>query len=74
MPKTPSVLLKQELAKKQLELLDIYRFKTHDIIRVRHSMTNKVYLVKVEKHVSDIASEKDLDEIVKKIYEAVSKG
>lgn len=73
-PKTPSVILREELAKKQLELLDIYRFKDHDLIRVKHSVTNKVYLIKVKKHVSDMVNKKDIDEVVKEIIKTVSKG
>ncbi len=67
MPKTPSIILKEELSKKQIELLDIYRFKDHDLIRVRNKLTNKVYLIKVEGHVSDIVTKEGLQNVIEKI-------
>ncbi len=71
MPKNPSILLKEELLKNQFELLDIYRFKDHDLIRVKNILSNKVFLVKVSKHVTDIVSQEDLKDVVKKILDEV---
>ncbi len=71
MPKTPSIILKEELSKKQIELLDIYRFKDYDLIRVKNKLTNKVYLVKVEGHVSDIVIKEGLHNVIEKIISSI---
>ncbi len=73
MPKTPSVILKNMLAQTQYELLDIYRFKDHDLVRVKNTSTNKVYLVRLEKHVNDLVSEEDFKKTVEQILSEVRK-
>ncbi|MCD6487601.1 MAG: hypothetical protein J7K21_00045 [Desulfurococcales archaeon] len=71
MPKTPSVILRNMLAKHQIELLDIYRFKDHDLVRIKLPIANKVYLVKVGKHITDLASDEDYEQVVKTILNAL---
>ncbi len=71
MPKTPSIMLKEELKKRSYQLLDIYRFKDKDIIRLRNMLTGKVYLVESEKHVSDIMGPDDLASFVEKLLSKI---
>ncbi len=71
MPKNPSILLREELSKNQYELLDIYRFKDHDLVRVKHSVSNRVYTVRVSKHITDLVSIDDVRDIVKSILEQI---
>jgi hypothetical protein len=61
MPKTPSVILRNELEKRQIELLDIYHLKDKDIIRVKDKLSGKVFLYESKTFVRDM----DRDAIVK---------
>ncbi len=71
MPKSPAVMLKEELKKRSYELLDIYRFKDKDLIRLRNVLTGKVYLVASEKHVTDITGPNDLNEFIDKLLSKI---
>lgn len=73
MPKTPSITLKKMLSNTSYELLDIYRFKDHDLVRLKNTITNKVYLVRLEKHVSDLVNEEDFKKTIEKILSEVRK-
>jgi hypothetical protein len=66
MPKTPSVLLREELAQRNIELLDIYSFKDRDIIRARDKLTGRIIMYVSKRKVSTLTSK---DEIVKLVEE-----
>ncbi len=67
MPKTMSVLLREEFERNGYELLDIYRFKDHDLVRFRHKLTGRVYVASSKIHVSDLASPEEIHELVGKL-------
>lgn len=72
MPKSPTIILKNMLAEKTpYELLDIYRYKNYDLIRIKDKASNKVYLVKLEKHVTDLATEEDFNKALEQILKQV---
>ncbi len=73
MPKSPTILLKEELKKRSYELLDIYRFKDRDLIRLRNILTGEVHLITSEKYVSDITSHDDLVEFVNRLLSKIEK-
>lgn len=73
MPKSPTIMLKEELRKRSYELLDIYRFKDRDLIRLRNLLSGKVHLIESEKHVSDITSYSDLIEFINKLLSKIKK-
>ncbi|ABN69621.1 hypothetical protein Smar_0513 [Staphylothermus marinus F1] len=76
MPKTPSIILREELAKRQLELLDIYHGKEKDIIRVKDKMTGKVFLYETKTFVRDMDKDRIIElanSIQEKLKELVSK-
>ncbi len=73
MPKSPTILLKKELKKRSYELLDIYRFKDRDLIRLRNILTGEVHLITSEKHVSDLTSYEELVEFVNRLLSKIEK-
>ena len=73
MPKSPTILLKEELKKRSYELLDIYRFRDRDLIRLRNILTGEVHLITSEKYVSDITSHDDLVEFVNRLLSKIEK-
>jgi len=73
MPKSPTILLKEELKKRSYELLDIYRFKDRDLIRLRNILSGEVHLITSEKYVSDITSHDDLVEFVNRLLSKIEK-
>ncbi len=72
MPKTPGVILRELLDKKQIELLDIYHRKDKDIIRVKDKLTGKVILVESKTFVRDMDKE-ELSKLADKIEEELKK-
>ncbi len=54
MPKTPSIILRNELEKRQIELLDIYHLKDKDIIRVKDKLSGRVFLYESKTFVRDM--------------------
>ncbi len=60
MPKTPSVILREELKSRNIELLDIYSFKDHDVIRVRDKLTGKVALYTSKRKVNTLSSKEEI--------------
>lgn len=64
MPKTPSVILREELRKHGLELLDVYCFKDHDIIRVYNKQSGKVSLYQTKRKINTLTSRDELLSIV----------
>lgn len=72
MPKSPTIILKNMLVEKtSYELLDIYRYRNYDLIRVKDKASNKVYLVKLEKHVTDLATKDDFNKALEQILKQV---
>ncbi len=69
MPKTMSVLLREEFLRNGYELLDIYRFKDHDVIRFRHKLTGKIYIVESKRHVTELTGLEDVQELVRSLVE-----
>ncbi len=74
MPKTPSVILKGLLVKKQIELLDIYHGKEKDIIRVKDRLSGKVTLYESSTHVRDIVEKSDLEKLAEEIEKVLRGG
>jgi len=70
MPKTPSVILREELAKKGYELLDIYHGREKDTIRIKNLLNGRVYLIESNKHVRDLIGRED---VIKFINELLSR-
>ncbi len=60
LPKTRSVVLREMLEKKQIELLDIYHRRDGDLIRVKDKLTGKVGLYTSKTHVRDIVDDNEL--------------
>lgn len=60
MPKSRAELLRRELEKVNLELLDIYSFKDADYIRVRHKASGKVLVYESKKKVQMLATLDDV--------------
>lgn len=73
MPKTPSVILRRLLEKRQIELLDIYHGKKNDIIRVKDGLSGKVALYESSTHVRDIVERSELEKLAEEI-ERVLRG
>ncbi len=72
MPKTPSVLLKEEMFKKGLDLLDIYHHRDGDIIRFKNRLTGKVYLYISKKHVRDLVDVGELKKLIEELVKTAS--
>ncbi len=71
MPKTPSVLLRMALEKRQIELLDIYHSKEKDLIRVKDKLTGKVILYESKRHVRDLTGAEEIEKLVDEIEKAL---
>lgn len=68
MPKTPSTILRLEMSKKGLELIDIYHGKESDVIRYKDIVSGKVYLYVSKKHIRDYIQR---DEVINLVNELV---
>ncbi|MGC8954287.1 MAG: hypothetical protein ACP5N5_06180 [Desulfurococcus sp.] len=73
MPKTISVLLRRELLKRDVELLDIYRFKDREFVRVKDRVAGRVMLYAPKIRLSSVTSREDLARIVDEIASALRK-
>jgi hypothetical protein len=71
MPRNPSVLLREELDKLNIELLDIYSFREHDVIRVRSKTTGRVILYTSKRKVNTLATREDVVKLVEEISRQV---
>ncbi|RLG81419.1 MAG: hypothetical protein DRO13_01230 [Thermoprotei archaeon] len=69
MPKTPSVILREELSRMGYELLDIYQYRDRDIIRIKHRMSGKIFLYETKRHVRDLVSRDEIRELASSIAE-----
>lgn len=67
MPKTPSIILREELAKSGFELLDVYVFKDFDVIRVLNKQTGAVLVHKTKRRVSTMVSKEDISQIINEL-------
>jgi len=67
MPKTISVLLRSELLRHNVELLDIYRFSNKDIVRVRDRVSGKVAVYALKSPLSSVTSRDDLVKVVNEV-------
>lgn len=59
MPKSKAELLKIELERMGLELLDVYGYRDTDFIRVRHRHTGAVFVYGSKKKVKMLTSQED---------------
>ncbi|ACL11124.1 hypothetical protein DKAM_0798 [Desulfurococcus amylolyticus 1221n] len=73
MPKTISVLLRRELLKHDVELLDIYRFRDREFVRVKDRVAGRVVLYAPKIRLSSVTSREDLARIVDEIASALRK-
>jgi len=73
MPKTPSVILREKLRRKGIELLDIYHGREKDIVRFKTVIDGKVYLYEIKQHVRDMVKEEDIDKLVEEIVNSIKK-
>ncbi|MEM4717607.1 MAG: hypothetical protein QXE81_02470 [Desulfurococcaceae archaeon] len=64
MPKTLSVILREELRKHGIELLDIYCFRDYDLIRVYNKQAGKVFLYQTKNKISSLPSRDELVSVV----------
>lgn len=67
MPKNIVILLRKVLNTQNLELLDVYRFKDSDYIRVRDKFTGKIYIHKLKMQLRQVTSLDELKIIVEEI-------
>jgi len=67
MPKTISVLLRNELLRHNIELLDIYRFSNKDVVRVRDRVSGRVAVYALKSPLSSVTSRDDLVKVVNEI-------
>ncbi len=70
MPKRVAAKLGIELAKKGLRLLDVYRFKNKDFLRVLDLASRRVLLIESPLQLTSIASSDDLAKVVEIITQA----
>ncbi|MEL9908114.1 MAG: hypothetical protein QXP97_00580 [Desulfurococcus sp.] len=73
MPKTISVLLRRELLKHDVELLDIYKFKDKEFVRVKDKIAGRVVLYAPRIKPSSVTSREDLARIADEIASALKK-
>ncbi|ADV64457.1 hypothetical protein [Desulfurococcus mucosus] len=71
MPKTVSVLLRRELLKRDLELLDIYRFSDREVVRIKDRVSGKVMVHVLKTRLPSILSQEDLARIASEIASTV---
>lgn len=71
MPKQAIAKLKIELAKRNLRLLDVYRFKNKDLLRVLDLTSHKVILIEPPLQLTNVASNDDLAKVIERITQAL---
>lgn len=67
MAKRQSELLKEELRKLGLELLDVYTFKECDFIRVLNKQMGRVHIYRNTRKISTLASTNEIKELASTI-------
>lgn len=63
-------MLKEELEKLNIELLDIYSFKDHDVIRAHNKQSGEISLYKSRQKVSTITSREDASKLALEIVKS----
>ncbi|MEM0001152.1 MAG: hypothetical protein QXH02_06960 [Desulfurococcaceae archaeon] len=71
MPKNPTEVLREELRKLNIELLDIYSFKDHDVIRAYNKQVGKVILYRSKRKVNAITSREEATNLALEIVKQV---
>jgi len=71
MPKNPTEVLREELRKFNIELLDIYSFKDHDVIRAYNKQVGKVILYRSKRKVNAITSREEATNLALEIVKQV---
>ncbi len=74
MPKSLTEVLKRDLSKHGIELLDIYVFEKKDLLRVLDKKTNRVVLYLLPKKLSSITSIDDIKNLGSEIVKNVQKS
>jgi len=74
MPKSLTEVLKRNLSKHGIELLDTYIFKKKDLIRVLDRRTNRVVLYELPKRLSSITSVDDIKNLGLEIVKNIQKS
>lgn len=73
MPKNPTVILGEELARRGYELLDVYKQKSGSIVRVVEKGSRRVEVIQLKVHIDALTSREDIariaDEIASKAKE-----
>ncbi|MEM4481443.1 MAG: hypothetical protein QXK88_04700 [Desulfurococcaceae archaeon] len=67
MPKRQAVLLRNELDKLGLELLDVYSYKEGDFIRALNRQTGRVHVHKSTRKITALTSMDDIKELASSI-------
>ncbi|MEM1639050.1 MAG: hypothetical protein QXJ69_03100 [Desulfurococcaceae archaeon] len=71
MPKNPVVTLREELRKHNIELLDVYSFREHDIIRLYDKQSRKVILHKSKRKISSLLSREEIINFISEITKSI---
>ena len=74
MPKSLTEVLKRDLSKHGIELLDIYVFEKKDLLRVLDKKTNRVVLYLLPKKLSSLTSIDDIKNLGSEIVKNVQKS
>ncbi|WP_440059214.1 hypothetical protein ACSU1N_05350 [Thermogladius sp. 4427co] len=71
MPKSIVRILESELARRGLTLLDIYSFKTHDLVRLKAG--GEVLIIKSNRKINTLTGKEDVVKFVEEILGSLSK-
>lgn len=71
MPKTPSVLLREELVKYGYELLDVYRYRDRDLVRLLDKQSGRVIIYESKKHIDELNTVDEIKSVVSEIINYV---
>ena len=73
MPKNPVVVLREELAKHNIELLDVYSYRDRDVIRILDRQAGKVKLYISKRKINSAVSKEDINGIVVDLLKNLSR-
>lgn len=71
MPKNPVAILREELRKHNIELLDVYSFREHDVIRLYDKQSRRVVLHKSKRKVNSLPSREEIISLVSEIIKSI---
>lgn len=71
MPKNLVKVVRNELAKRNVELLDVYSFRDHDVIRVFNKQSGKVVFYKSSRKVNTLTTREEIENLVLNITKQV---